>query len=74
MTMEKIWRYVVEDGGAGGIVIADTKNEAIKKVKNAYRTGGYGKDFNFCELIVWKAIEDDDGYLKNSPDVLECYD
>ena len=67
--LKNIWRYSVNEGDAGGIVIAENKNEAYRKIFNKY------KDFNGnekAEITVWKAT-DDDYYDKDYEDVLECY-
>ena len=67
--LKNIWRYSVNEGDAGGIVIAENKDEAYEKVFNKY------KNFNGnekAEIIIWKA-KDDDYYDKDYEDVLECY-
>ena len=71
--MNNIWRYVIEDGGAGGIVIANSEQDAKDKLITAYTKHGYGEDFDFSEMIVWMA-NNDDGYMSDCLDVLECYD
>lgn len=67
--LKNIWRYSVNEGDAGGIVIAENKDEAYEKVFNKY------KNFNRnekAEIIIWKA-KDDDYYDKDYEDVLERY-
>lgn len=69
--LENIWRYSVNNGEAGGIVIADIKEEAEQKVKEMYEDYD-GSENGEDEIIVWKAVLDDD-YSKDYPDVLEIY-
>lgn len=66
---DKMFIYEVEESGAKGVVIADTKEEAENKVIEAYKGGGYGEDFNFSELKVWKPCNGE--LLSSYPDVLE---
>lgn len=69
--LENIWRYSINEGESGGIVIANTKEKAEQKVKEMYED--YGDSDNAeDEITVWKAILDDD-YSKDYPDVLEIY-
>ena len=63
--LDKLWRYSINIGEHGGIVIADTLEEAKEKVIKAYKLGDE-------ELIVWK-IKHDDFFDKNNPDVFDCY-
>lgn len=58
-----IWRYSVNDGEYGGIVFADTFEEAEEKVRRKYN------DKEFC---IWRMINDDYFDTENS-DVWECY-
>lgn len=67
--LKNIWRYSVNEGDAGGIVIAENKDEAYRKIFNKYKAFNESGE---VEIIVWKA-EDDDYYDKNYEDVLECY-
>ena len=67
--MDKVFIYEVEENGAKGIVIADTREEAENKVIEAYKGGGYGEDFNFSELKVYKPTHGE--YVTKYPDVLE---
>ena len=69
--LENIWRYSVNEGEAGGIVIANTKEEAEKKVKEMYEDYD-GSENAEDEVTVWKATLDDE-YSKDYPDVLEIY-
>lgn len=69
--MEDVWRYSVNDGEYGGIVVASTQEEAEQKVKEMYEDWD-GESEKEDIIIVWKAILDDD-YSKDYPDVLEIY-
>lgn len=68
--LENIWRYSINNGSYGGIVIADTKEDAIRKLKEMYEDGE--KDTGKDEILVWKAMQDE-SYSKDFPDVLEIY-
>lgn len=61
--LNKIWRYSINRGDFGGIVIADTMESAEQKVRNKYNDG---------EICVWK-MTDDDYFDENNFDVFECY-
>lgn len=63
--LDKLWRYSINTGEHGGIVIADTLDEANQKVRKAY-------EIEDDELLIWK-MEDDDFFDKENPDVLDCY-
>lgn len=69
--LENIWRYSVNNGDAGGIVIADTKEKAEQNVKEMYEDYD-GSENAEDKITVWKAVLDDD-YSKDYPDVLEIY-
>lgn len=69
--LENIWRYSINEGEFGGIVIADTKEKAEHKVKEMYEDYD-GSENEDNEIDVWKAVLDDD-YSKDYPDVLEIY-
>ena len=69
--MENIWRYTVNEGEAGGIVIANNKEEAERKVKEMYEDYDGSEDTENV-IIVWKALLDN-YYSKDYPDVLEIY-
>lgn len=62
--MENLYRYSINAGGFGGIVIANSLDEATEKVKNKYR--------NAEEIAVWKFLNDD-YYDEDNRDVVECY-
>lgn len=58
-----IWRYTINNGEIGGIVYADTMEEAEDKVRKKYPNK---------EINVWRMINDDYFDTEN-PDVWECY-
>ena len=62
--IEKIWRYSINTGEYGGIVIADSLEDAESKVRHKYP--------NKEKICVWKMI-DDDYFDEKNPDVWECY-
>ena len=64
--MDNLWRYSI-NYRKGGVVCAETEEEARQKVTEYYQGQIYLPD-----LIVWKAEEDDD-YNYNVPGCLECY-
>lgn len=62
--MENLWRYSINMGELGGVVIADCLEDAYNKVKKKYGNGN--------EIDVWSFLED--GYYdKDNEDVIECY-
>ena len=62
--MEKLWRYSINTGEFGGVVIADCLEEAYNKVKKKYG--------NKNEIDVWRFLND--GYYdKDNEEVIECY-
>lgn len=69
--LENIWRYTVNEREAGGIVIANNKEEAERKVKEMYEDYDGSEDIENV-IIVWKALLDD-YYSEDYPDVLEIY-
>lgn len=69
--LENIWRYSLNNGECGGIVVASTQKEAEQKVKEMYEY--WNEDLEKEDVVkVWKVILDDD-YSKDYPDVLEIY-
>jgi len=64
--MKYIWRYYFRTECSGGIVIADSKEEAEIKIKKMYL------EYDHDELVVWEAMLDDD-YKEEFPDILEVY-
>lgn len=69
--LENIWRYSLNDGECGGIVISPTQEEAEQTVKEMYED--WDGELEKEDVIkVWKAILDDD-YNKDYPNVLEIY-
>lgn len=65
-----IWRYTINEGECGGIVFADTKENAENKIKAKYKNK-FSSDPD-TDLIVWR-MKDDDFFDPENPDVLECY-
>ncbi len=63
---KKFWRYTY-CGGSGGLVIADTKEEALAKLQKKYGVENMG------ESQVWP-WELDDYFDIGNPDVLNMYD
>ena len=61
--MECVWRYSINEGECGGIVIADTAKSAKEKIKRKYNDG---------EICVWQ-MKNDDYFDVENPDVWECY-
>ena len=61
--LQNIWRYSINMGDCGGIVIADTVESAEQKVRQKYNDG---------EMCVWR-VTDDDYFDVNNSDVFECY-
>lgn len=61
--LKKVWRYVIEDRGDGGIVYARTKKNAEKKLHKAYGSN---------EILVWR-MTNDDFFDKKNKYVWECY-
>lgn len=64
--MDNLWRYCI-GYIRGGIVVAETEEEAKDKIMEYYQGQVYEPD-----LIIWKAEEDDD-YNYEVPGCLECY-
>lgn len=71
MDIEKFWRYSLDCGG-GGIVIADTIEEARQKIGAYYDDMGYYRFKIEKSVDIW-ALGDDDCYEPNHPDVIDCY-
>lgn len=70
LRVEKLWRYSINTGELGGVVIADCLEEAYNKVKKKY--GDQNKYGNKNEIEVWE-FKNDDYYDKDNEDVVECY-
>lgn len=64
-----LWRYSINEGEAGGLVIADTKEEAEEKVQKYHN---HDCDWSIDEVLVWEWT-DDDYYDEYNPDVFNCY-
>ena len=68
--MKNLYRYSINEGDFGGIVIANTLKEATEKVRKKYgNTNKYG---NVNEIVVWEFLNDDYYDVENK-DVVECY-
>lgn len=65
-----LWRYSINTGELGGVVIADCLEEAYNKVQKKY--GNENKYGNKNEIEVWNFLNDD-YYDKENKDVVECY-
>lgn len=61
--IDQIWRYSVNIGESGGIVLASKKEEAMELARNVYPEG---------DVEVWP-MKADDYYDDNNPYVLEVY-
>ena len=61
--LNNIWRYSINEGEYGGIVFAETKEDAINKVRQKYQNG---------DILVW-LMTSDDYFDEQHQDVLECY-
>lgn len=70
--LENIWRYSLNDRECGGIVIANSQEEAEWKIREMYEDWDGNQESEEDILKVWKAVFDDD-YSKDYPDVLEIY-
>ena len=64
LRVEKLWRYSINEGDFGGVVIAENLNEATEKVVKKYKDGKM--------IDVWM-VKNDDFYDKENKDVIECY-
>ena len=61
--LNRVWRYSINEGEFGGIVFADTKESAERKVRRKYNDG---------DVCTWQ-MTNDDYFDRDNPDVLECY-
>ena len=59
-----LWRYSINEGEFGGIVVAKNLNEATEKVVKKYKDGK--------TIDVW-TVKNDDFYDEKNKDVIECY-
>ena len=64
MSVKNLYRYSINEGGFGGIVIANTLDEAVEKVRKKYGSAN--------EIAVWEFLNDD-YYDEENKDVVECY-
>ena len=68
--MKNLYRYSINIGEFGGVVIAGTIDEATEKVRKKYgNTNKYGE---VNEIVVWDFLNDD-YYDSENKDVVECY-
>ena len=70
LRVENLWRFSINTGELGGVVIADCLEEAYNKVKKKY--GDQNKYGNKNEIEVWE-FKNDDYYDRDNKDVVECY-
>ena len=68
--IDRIWRYSINMGETGGIVIADSKEDAEREIKKYHEKDIF--NLNKDELLIWK-WHDDDYYDSKNPFVLNCY-
>ncbi len=59
-----LWRYSINEGDFGGIVVAETLDKAAEKVIKKYGNKG--------TIDMWM-FKNDDFYDKENKDVIECY-
>lgn len=64
----KIFRYSIQLGTFGGVVLAETQDDAFRKVENKYYNDGY----EMSDILVWE-FANDDYFDAANPDVIECY-
>ena len=62
--MKNIYRYSINEGDFGGVVMANNLDEATERVAKKY---GSQK-----EILVWEFLNDD-YYDGENKDVIECY-
>ena len=66
----KLYGYITDYySGGKGIVIADSEEEARRKVADAYLKHGYSES-ELTDLQVWKITE---AWFEDAPDVLEVW-
>ena len=70
MNIKNLYRYSINEGDFGGIVIANTLDEATEKVRKKY--GNMNKYGSANEIVVWEFLNDD-YYDSENKDVVECY-
>ena len=71
--MDNIYIYEILDEEVYGIVIASSKEEAERKVKEAYKK--HSSDHGEYTVIIMdkKEYEENNRWFPDSPDVLEVY-
>lgn len=69
--MDRIYRFFDKSNDVSGIVIADSKEEAIYWVNQYFIKwlSETANKVNPAEIVVWKATEDDD-YISDCPNVV----
>lgn len=68
--LENIWRYMINAAEAGGIVIANSQEEAKQKVIGMYKDIDKWK---VGDVIDVRQMISDDYYSNVYPDILEVY-
>ncbi len=66
------YRYSINDGETGGIVIAASPLFAKRKVMRYHEIEGWDFDWSKDEIKIWR-WEDDEYYCRIMPDVMNCY-
>ena len=74
--LEGVWRYFDGTSCSGGIVMAETQEEAHEKavayIKARFKRYGWEDDNREHDIQVWPCVSDDD-FDENFPDVLVVY-
>lgn len=68
----KYYRYSIDNGCWGGVVIAEDKSKALDQIIDAYREDGH--DITDEDVAVWEVEKDEETaelYAKHN--VIECY-
>lgn len=68
--MENIWLYEIL-GESWGVVIAENKQAAEEKVREAYKK--HDSSYNENSLVIIKSKDEDNNWFSDSPDVLEVF-
>lgn len=68
----KAFRYSINSGETGGIVMAINSFEAKMKIARYHEAKGYSFDWENVTVDVWEWSEDD-YYCPEEPDVFNCY-
>lgn len=70
MNIKNLYRYSIDEGLLGGVVIAESLADACNKIKKKY--GDKDKYGDKNEIEVWQFLNDD-YYDEDNKDVVECY-